>query len=51
VSLYDDDKHGFKDLIKVSCASQGCNGITKRFCVVCKKWFCKEHISNHNEHE
>ncbi len=49
MSLYDDDKHGFTDLIKVSCSSQGCLGTTKRFCLICKKWFCKEHISNHVE--
>jgi len=49
MSLYDDDSHGFEDLIKVRCSSDGCNQITESFCPNCKKWFCEEHKSNHPE--
>jgi len=49
MSLYDDESSGFVDLIKVKCTSKNCDEVTKRFCVNCKKWFCNEHITNHNE--
>jgi hypothetical protein len=49
MSLYEDDKHGFVDMIKVRCSSVGCEEVTKAFCPNCKKWFCKQHISNHIE--
>lgn len=57
MSLYEDDlSEDFHsiwnlDLIKVNCSFKGCSEQTKRFCLICKKWFCNEHISNHVEHE
>jgi hypothetical protein len=55
MSLYEEDELSedfqktYVDLIKVNCSSKGCSELTKRFCLTCKKWFCKQHISNHTE--
>jgi len=51
MSLYDDDSHGFVDLIKMNCSSENCEEQTKRFCLKCKKWFCKDHIQAHICHK